>query len=260
MIDRGRRLAIFLPVLVTVLVAAVVGGLVVVEDQRHAERVSRADDAAEAFQSDLGQFRGDVARRLTSVRTDSPAELRRVLRDATARPPRLDEAPADGAEESPAYAAAVRTARTFMRPYDRLDRELRRADVAVRFVAVARKALGLRASDYVGFGVLDDSAAVRSRLVPAFVEARDELAAVRVPAGQDALAATVRDAVQYVIDEATNLAASIESGRGYSFSYAERFDAALTAVDEYATAVEGDVTEAVNAVADPAPTEPGSAD
>lgn len=248
-----------LPVLVTVLVAAVVGGLVVVEDQRRAEQVTRADDAAEAFLSDLGQFRGDVARRLTSTRTESPAELRRVLRDAIADPPALADAPADGAEQSSAYAAASRTAETFMQPYRRLDRELRRADVAVRFVEIARDALSLRASDYVGVGILDDSTAVRSRLIPAFVEARDELAAVRVPAGQDELAATVRGAVQYVIDEATNLAASIEAGRGYSFSYAERFDAATTAVEEFATSVEGDVTEAVNALTDPVDASPAPA-
>lgn len=240
-----------LPVLVTVLVAAVVGGLVVVEDQRQAERVSQADDAAEAFWSDVGQFRGDVARRLRSTRTGSPAELRRVLRDATDDPPRLAGAPADGVEQSSAYAAASRTAETFMRPYDRLDRALRRADVAVRFVEVARRALSLRATDYVGFGVLDDSSAVRSRLIPAFVEARDELAAVRVPAGQEALAATGRGAVQHVVDEATRLATRIESGRSYSFSYAERFDEATAAVEDFATSVEGDVTEAVNAVAAP---------
>ena len=89
---------------------------------------------------------------------------------------------------------------------------------------------------------------MRTRLLPAFVEARDTFAAVRVPTGQQQLAATVRDALQYVVDRATALADSIDAGRSYSFSYTQEFTAAMAAVDDYATTVEGDLAEAVNAV------------
>jgi hypothetical protein len=237
----------FVPVVVTLLTAAAVGVAVVVQDHRETSRIARADEVAEAFLSDVGMFRGDVARAVARARDAEPAEVRRVLAAAVADPPELGEAPA-GAERSEAYASAAATARTFLDPYRRLDRRLRSADVALTFVAAAREALGVRATDYVGFGPVGDSVAVRTRLVPAFVEARDDFAAVRVPRGQQALSATVREALQYVIDRATALADSIEAGRSYSFSYTQEFTAALAAVDDYATTVEGDLAEALNAV------------
>lgn len=240
----------FLPVVATLLIATVVGALVVVQDHRASQQVARADEVAEAYLSDVGMFRGDVARTVGAADTSDPAELRRVLRTAIADPPALGDAPAEGIEQSETYATATETAATLLERYQRLDRELRRADVALDFVAAARDALGLRATDFVGFGPIGDSGAVRTRLVPAFVAARDDFARVRVPRGQDALAATVRDALQFVIDQATVLADSIDANRSFSFSYTDEFTAALTAVDDYATTVQGDLTEAVTALTD----------
>nr|MCW2728300.1 hypothetical protein [Aeromicrobium sp.] len=250
MTSRGRRLAIFLPVVVTVVLAAVVGALIVVQDQRQSEQVAEADAVAEAFLSDVGTSRVDVLSRLQAARGEDPAALRRVLEAAIAEPPRLETAPAHGAEQSQAYAAAVQTENTFLEPYQSLSRQLRRADVAQTFIAAAREALKLRASDYVESTLVDDSSAVRSRLIPAFVAARDELAKVRVPKGQEKLAATVRGAVQHVIDQATVLADSIDANRAFSFTYAQEFQVAIDAVDDYATTVDGDLTEALNALAD----------
>jgi hypothetical protein len=233
---------------VTVLLAGVVGGLVVVQAQRQADQVAQADAVAEAFLSDVGSFQADVAREIQGTRTADPGDLRRVLKRAIAEPPTLGDAPRGGTEQSASYVAARETQESFLEPYRRLDRELAQADVALTFIGVARDALELRATDFVGSGVLEDSAAIRSRLIPAFAAARDELAAVRVPDGQDELAATVRDAVQYVIDQATALAASIESNRAYSFTYSQQFQAAATAVDDYAATVKGDLAEAINTV------------
>lgn len=238
----------FLPVIVTVLIAAVVGALVVVQNQRQDDQVGQADAVAEAFLSDVGMFQGDVAREVQVARSAAPPDLRRVLETAIADPPELGDAPAYGIEQSEAYAAATQTEQTFLAPYEGLRRELRRADVALTFVAAARDALALRASDYVGAGLLDDSAPLRTRLIPAFVAARDTFVAVRVPTGQDELAATVRGALQYVIDGASTLAARIDADQSYTFTYTEQFQAAIDAVDGYATTVEGDLAEAVNAV------------
>lgn len=248
MSDRGRRLALFLPVVVTLLLAAVVGALIVVQSQRQADQVAEADEVAEAFLSDVGMFRGAVAREIDAARDADPAAMRRVLKAAVAHPPRLGDAPDHGREQSAAYAQARETAETFLRPYRRLDRDLREAGVALTFVAAARDALRLRATDYVGVGLLNDSRAIRGELIPAFAAARDDLAAVPVPPGQEALAATVAGALQYVIDQATQLAVSIESNRSFSFTYSEQFRAAAEAVDDYATTVTGDLTESVNAV------------
>ncbi len=237
--------------IVTVVLAGVVGALIVVQSQAASDRVAEADAVGEAFLSDVGMFRGTVARRLRDAGTDDadPAALRRALAEVVAAPPALADAPEGAAGESEVYAAAVDMERTFLEPYTRLDRQLRRAEISLTFIAAASDALALKASDYVGFGFLEESAAVRSRLIPAFAAARDRFDAVRIPKGQDALAATVRGAIQYVIDQATTLAASIDANQSFSFSYADQFRAAATAIDDYATTVGGDVTEAVNAVA-----------
>jgi hypothetical protein len=240
----------FLPVVVTLAIATVVGTSIVVQDHRASQQVARADEIAEDYLSDVGMFRGDLARRVAAADATDPTALRRALREAVADPPTLTGPPPDGAEQSETYATAVSTAESLLEQYEQVDRELRRAEVAVDFVAAARKALGLRATDLVGFGPIGDSAAVRSRLIPAFVAARDELRRVRVPRGQEQLATTVLDALQFVIDRAAVLADSIDANRSFSFSYTDEFAAAITAVDDYATTVEGDLAEVVTSLQD----------
>jgi hypothetical protein len=248
---RGPRWAIFLPVVVTVLLAGVVGALIVVQSQKQADQVAQADAVAEVYLADVTAFESGVAREIRGARAADPGDLRRVLKAAVADPPTLGDAPRYGVEQSAPYAAARETQETLLEPYERLDRELERADVGLAYIEAARDALELRASDYVGPGLLDDSTVVRARLLPAFTAARDTLAGVRVPEGQEQLAATVSDALQYVIDQASALAASIDANRAYSFTYSEQFQAAAAAVDDYAATVNGDLTEAINAVGQP---------
>jgi flagellar basal body-associated protein FliL len=250
MASRKARWAILLPVVVTVLLATAVGVLVVVQHQREADQVAAADGVAEDFQAEVAAFRSRVAAALRTAQDGGPGALRKALEPALADPPELDEAPTD-ADESASYAVAEQTERTFRQPYQRLRRELRRAEVGLAFVAAARDALSLRASDYVDGVLLDDSGAVRSRLIPAFAAARDELAALRVPKGQEKLAADVVGALQYVVDGANQLANSIDANRSYTFSYSNRFRQVSQAVDDYATTAQGDVTEAVSAVTNP---------
>ncbi|MCW2830089.1 MAG: hypothetical protein JWP31_781 [Aeromicrobium sp.] len=243
-------MAIFLPVVVTVVIAAVVGALLIVQSQQQTQQVSEADDAGNAFLRDVGAFRSSVVSAINSYGSADPARLRAVLDRAIADPPRLEDASGYGVERSSSYAEAERIEKSFMQPYRRLSRELRRADVALEFIAAARKVLALRTSDYIGAGFVDSSEPIRGQLLPAFVQARDEFVQVRVPAGQDELAGTVRGALQYVIDQATLLADSIEANRSFTFTYAEQFQTAIDAVNGYATQVKGDVTEAVTAVTD----------
>ncbi len=249
MSSRARRLAIFLPVIVTLALAGIVGGLIVVQNQRQADEVTRATELAETFLDDVGTFQTEVAREVRGVRDTDPGALKRVLDAAIEDPPVLEEGPAYGMEQSEVYARARRTSESFLAPYTSLSKELRRADIALEFIAAAREALSLRATDFVGGRLLSDSGPIRSRLIPAFAAARDELAAVRVPRGQDELAATVVGALQYVIDQATALADSIEGNRSYSFTYGEQFQAAIDAVESYAATVNGDLTEALDVVA-----------
>ena len=131
---------------------------------------------------------------------------------------------------------AVDVQSTLLGPYERLSSQLKRAKVAETFIAAARNVLELRATDFVGASTITDSAAVRARLVREHAYT------------PETLAAKVHDAAQYVINQATTLADKIDVRQNFSFSYSTQFQAAADALNDYATKVEGDVTEAVNTV------------
>jgi hypothetical protein len=241
-------MVILLPIVGTVVIAVVIGALLVVQHQRQADQVSEADMVAQDYLADVGTFRASFVRTVNAAQDADAGKLKRVVDRALARTPKLAEATTYGMEHSNAYAEARRVESTYLEPYRALSETLGRADVALEFIVAARKVLDLRATDYVGFGYISSSGPVRSSLIPAFVKARDEFDEVPVPKGQQKLARTVHDAVQYVIDQATLLADRIDARQNYSFGYSEQFDKARDAVREYATVVDGDVTEAINAV------------
>jgi hypothetical protein len=240
-----RRVVVALPVILTIVIAVVIGALVVVQDQRQSSQVDEAETAAQDYLAQVAKFRSSVITKVDAADATDPGALSKVIDRAIAEPPRLEEAPAYGREHSSSYAEAVQTEATVLRPFRRLSATLREADTALEFIVAARKLLGLRATDYVGYGFITTSTRVRAELIPAFVHARDEFDRVTVPKGQERLARKVHDAAQYVIDQASLLANSIEARRNFSFSYREEFQAAAAAVDDYATKVKGDVAEAI---------------
>lgn len=245
---RTRGLVIALPVILTVLIAVAVGGLVLVQDQRQSAQVDEADQVAQTYLADVAAFRSTVVDRVNESDEDDPGALSRIVRRVIAKPPRLASTSSYGREHSTAYAEAVQVQETVLRPYRRLISTLRKADGALEFISAARKVLTLRASDYVGAGLITSSAPVRGSLIPAFVKARDEFDQVPVPRGQDELADEVRGAAQYVIDQATVLADRIENRQSFSFTYQDQFQVAADALSDYGTVVKGDVAEAVAAV------------
>lgn len=246
-----RRAVVALPVLLTVVIAVVIGALVVVQDQRQSSQVDEADTVAQDYLAQVETFRSSVIAKVEAADATDPGALSKVVDRAIAKPPRLADAPAYGREHSSSYAEATQTQATVLQPFKRLSATLRKADVALEFIVAARKVLELRATDYVGYGFITTSTRVRSELIPAFVRARDEFDRVEVPKGQEELAKKVHDAAQYVIDQASLLANSIESRQSFSFSYREEFQAAADAVSDYATKVKGDVAEAVAEVTAP---------
>jgi len=244
----ARRAAIAFPVVVTVAITAVVGVLIATQNQRQSDQMAAADIVAEDYLSDVASFRVHVAKLIKAAHADKPAALKRVVDTAIATPPTLPALSGYGMKHSTAYREAVAMKSTLLAPYRRLSTTLELADTAVTFVAAARKVLALRATDYVGFDLISSSSKVRSELIPPFVNARDAFDEVEVPRGQEELAATVRGAAQYVINQATTMADRIDARQSFSFSYSKQFQTALDAVSNYATTVSGDVTEAINAV------------
>lgn len=245
---RTRRVVVVLPIILTLVITVAIGALVVVQDQRQSHQVSQAESVAQDYLANVEKFRSSVVKQVEAADGADPQVLSKVVDKAIAHPPRLPDAPEYGREHSRAYGEALQTRATVLRPYKRLSATLRQADIALDFIVAARKVLRLRATDYVGFGLITSSGRVRSELIPAFTKARDEFDATRVPNGQEKLARKVHDAAQYVIDQAALLADRIERRQSYSFTYQGQFQAAADALSDYATKVKGDVVEATTAV------------
>lgn len=247
---RPRGWALVLPVIVTILVGAGLGGFVVLENQREAERVEAADDVASDYLNDVATFRVRIAKALKEADQKDPASLAAALKKAVADPPALPEVDSRAAQQSSTYAEAERVADELLVPYDGLADAFGKAERDQRFVQAAEKVLAMRASDYVDGTLLSSSAQVRRELIPAFVAARDEFAKVDVPKGAQDAADLTRAAMQTVIDRATTLADRIDANRSYTFTYGEAFQAAITAVEDFATQADGDFAEAVNSLKD----------
>lgn len=244
---RARRAFIVLPVLVTLAIAALVGVLAVLQNQHQTDQEAKAESVGQDYLSSVATFRVSATRKIHAAHADDAVTLERIVKAAVATPPKLPAVSGYGRKHSAAYRQAEHTASSLLVPYRRLNATLTRAETSEAFIAAARKVLGLRATDYVGSGLISDSSRVRSSLIPAFTKARDTFDKVLVPAGQAKLAAKVHDAVQYVIDESSMLASRIDADQSFSFRYDQQFQAALDAVSDYATDVQGDVEEAIQA-------------
>lgn len=252
MTSNPRRLALIMmtPVFITVLIAAGLGTFIVVQSQRQSEQIEQADAVAADYLSAVATFREGVVKAIKKADEDSPAAIRKALLVSTDEPPILAEAEPFGIENSSAYTQAAEVEESLLKPYEDVGAELKQASVALAYVKTAREVLGMRITDYLSSTTLSNSIELRSSLIPAFVSARERLAAATVPKGQEELAATVATAVQYLIDQANTLASSIDDQRNYSFTYASQFEVAITAVEDYATKVTGDLTESLSALED----------
>ncbi|MEO6605267.1 MAG: hypothetical protein ABIN55_06610 [Aeromicrobium sp.] len=242
----ARKAVMVLPVLITLLVGTAIGGLVVVQNQQQSKQVLEAEAIGQDYLSAAAKFQSGVSESIKAADSTKLNEIRQALEKATAKPPKLPSTSSYGRQNSSTYREAIDVESTLLGPYKRLRTELRQAKVVETFIAAARKVLETRATDFVGNDVITSSGPVRSKLIPAFTTARDAFDAVPVPKGQKKLAAMVHDAVQYVINQATTLADKIDANSNFSFSYAEQFQDAADDLNDYATTVEGDVTEAVN--------------
>lgn len=245
-----RRVLILAPIAVTVLIAALVGTFVVVQAERQSNQVEQADAVAADYLSAVASFRSGVLTAVKESDQKSPAAIRKALLTAIDEPPALADAETFGEQGSTTYTRAEQMEAGLLEPYESLSRQLKEANVALTYIKAARRVLAMRITDYVSSTTLSSSGELRSSLIPAFVTARDRLATVTVPKGQQELAATVTGAVQYVIDQSTTLADSIDARRTYSFTYSAQFEKAITAVEDYATEITGDLTESLNSLSD----------
>ena len=245
---RWKKLAIALPVIVTVLVVAAVGGLVIVEQQRQVGASEEADAVAAEFVDQVDRYRTELAEIVVSGRDGPPVDLQTLVQARIDDPPRLPVLGGEGAELSGDYRDAQYLEATLVDPYVELVDVLGRVAVARTFIVAADAALGLRIDTITGSSTITDTAVVEREVIPAYEDALADLAAVAVPGGQEELAASVTAAVQNVVDQCELLLAFAALGQDYSFSYGEQLALAAEAVRLYGLTVDAELATAVDAV------------
>lgn len=245
---RWKRLAIILPVIVTVLVVAAVGALVIVEQQRQVRAGEEADAVAAEFVEQVERYRDDLTEVVVAGRDGPPSELQAQVQARIDDPPRLPAIDGEGAELSSDYRDAQYLEATLVDPYVELVDVLGRVAVARAFIAAADAALALRIDTITGSSTIRDTAVVEREVIPAYEAALADLAAVPVPGGQEELAQTVTAAVQNVVDQCELLLAFAALGQNYSFSYGEQLALAAEAVRLYGLTVDSELATAVDAV------------
>ena len=85
----ARKAAMVLPVLITLLVGATVGGLVVVQNQRQADQVAQAEEVGKDYLSAAATFRKRVAKAVKAADSTKLAEIQSALDRQISSPPKL---------------------------------------------------------------------------------------------------------------------------------------------------------------------------
>lgn len=232
----------------TLLLGLVVAALVVVDARARAADVERADDAATTFSVEAQEYRETLASGLAEVDTDDPVAVAEVVEEAATEPPRVEVVPRRGIDGSASYRAATQESAELAGAVARLRDEVDQAVAARTFVLAANETLGVQPQDLAPSGAVASGAPVRQQLIPPLQEALATFRDVPVPEGAEEAEEAVSGALGYVVEQAEQLAAALDAGRGGSFGYATQYAEAREAVRQYADGVRADLLEAVDGV------------
>lgn len=232
----------------TLVLGLVVGAFVVVDARARQADVDRADAVAERYEQQLAAFRSDLADDLEAVDATDPTDVSEVLEGRRDDLPELGATSARGETGSSAYAAARAEQAALGESLDRLESVVESARRARTFVLAANEALDLDPNRLSPETVVTSGAPLRTQLLPPMRTALARFEAVDAPDDAAEAREAVRAALQHVITEAERLAVLLDGGQGGSFQYAEQYQTARTAVQQYADGVRADLREALDAV------------
>ena len=244
----GRLRLLALVVLPTLLVGAVIGGVLVVDALDRREQVAEADAAAEQYTQQHEAFRETLASSVDSSDFEDVARVRAAVEAAREDVPTLPPVGEHGAESSEGYRFAQRVQQLTETNLADLESALDRAQEAQAFEADAERALDVDPRSFLTTTTVPSGAPVRASVLPPMQSVLAQFEAVEVPEGGDAAADEVSGALRFVIGEAETLARELDAGRGYQFEFGLRYGEARGAVQQYVTAVVAEVREAFDLV------------
>ncbi|MDF1705491.1 MAG: hypothetical protein P1U38_12015 [Aeromicrobium sp.] len=243
-----RATIILLSVLGVLVVAAIaVTTVVLVIHQNHKNDVAAADRVAADYLQEVATFREDQATSIGEELSDYESALE-AIGEAKDAVPSIGDAPEYGRENSGDYAAAAKVEADIAGDLDALESLAQEGMDAVEFQDAVEVALDRGTpSELLGTGPFSSGQPVRDGTIPAMQGVKDTFEAVEVPEGYEETAELTSAALQHVLDNLNQMAASLDGGESYYFEFAEQYNAAETALDEVESAQSDALVAAVEA-------------
>lgn len=217
---------------VLVVTAVAVTTVVLVIHQNHKNDVAAADRAAADYLDEVATFREEQAGSIDDDLSDYESALDAIA-EAQEAVPSIGDAPEYGRENSDDYAAAAKVEQEITDDLAALETLAQDGVDALEFQDAAVVALDRgKPAELLGPGPFASGQPVRDATIPAMQAIKDTFEAVEVPEGYEDAAELTSAAVQHVLDNLNQMAASLDGGQSYFFEFAEQYTAAETAVDD----------------------------
>lgn len=230
--SKRAKIILFSVLGVLVVAAIAVTTVVLVIHQNHKNDVAAADRAAEDYLAEVATFREDQATAIDDELSDYDSALDAIA-EAKDAVPSIGDAPEYGRENSDDYAAAAKVEQEISDDLDVLESLAQDGLDATEFKDAAATALDRgKPAELLGPGPFSNGQPVRDSTIPAMQAIKDTFDAVEVPEGYEEAAELTSAALQHVLDNLNQMAASLDGGESYYFEFTEQYSAAEVAVDE----------------------------
>ncbi|GAA1727911.1 hypothetical protein [Aeromicrobium alkaliterrae] len=245
--SKSAKIILFSALGVLVVVAIAVTTVVLVINQNHKNDIAAADKAAADYVEEIAAFRTEQAEILADESSDVAAALD-AIEAAADEVPTIGDAPEYGRENSDDYVEAAKAEQAVVDDLDALA-ELAQASLdTTEFVDAATVALNRNTpQDLLGPGPFSSGQPVRDSTIPAMQAVKDTFEAVEVPAGFEETAELTSAALQHVLDNLNQMAASLDGGQSYFFEFSAQYSSAESALAEATDATEDALADGIEA-------------
>ncbi len=244
-----RAKIILFSVLGVLVVAAVaVTTVVLVIHQNHKNDVAAADRVAADYLDELATFRRDQGDAIVEVAGDDYVESLDAIAEAMETVPSIGDAPEYGRENSDDYQEAAKAKDEVTDDLAALEVMVQDASDSEEFIDAVAVALDRgKPAELLGPGPFASGQPVRDATIPAMQAIKDTFEAVEVPDGYEEAAELTSAAVQHVLDNLNQMAASLDGGQSYFFEFTEQYSAAEGAVTDAQVGQLDDLIDAAEA-------------
>lgn len=230
--SKRAKIILFSVLGVLVVAAIAVTTVVLVIHQNHKNDVAAADRAADDYLDEVASFREDQAASIEDDLIDYESALDAIA-EAKGEVPSIGDAPEYGRENSDDYADAAKVEQDISDDLDVLESLAQDGVDATEFQDAAAVALDRSTpGTLLGAGPFSNGQPVRDSTIPGMQAVKDTFEAVEVPEGYEEAAELTSAALQHVLDNLNQMAASLDAGQSYYFEFTEQYSAAETAVDD----------------------------